>query len=152
MLVGIGTGDVDYDSKWLASKLLALKLFPELEEEPWGWKKGVAEAGGEVLCGEFVVRPLTARARSAVLTSRRDALSPVSQFTLMANTKKGSKPDFHGAMVSYKLKREGVEALSRLADLPRLAFRPARRARGCMRSSCATSERSMHRKRSTTDA
>lgn len=28
----------------------------------------------------------------------RSDITPVSQFTLLANTKKGSKPDFHGAL------------------------------------------------------
>ena len=37
------------------------------------WKHSVRDVAGEVLC--------------------------VSQFTLLANTRKGSKPDFHRAMV-----------------------------------------------------
>ncbi|ORY90134.1 D-Tyr tRNAtyr deacylase-like domain-containing protein [Leucosporidium creatinivorum] len=72
VLVGIGTNDTAYEMGWLSQKLLAMKLFPDNAEESWGWKKGVAEIEGEVLC--------------------------VSQFTLCANVKKGSKPDFHGAM------------------------------------------------------
>ncbi|BGP28366.1 D-tyrosyl-tRNA(Tyr) deacylase [Rhodotorula toruloides] len=71
-LVGIGASDTDYESQWLATKLLALKVFPEDEEgESWGWKKSVVEADYEILC--------------------------VSQFTLQANLRKGAKPDFHGA-------------------------------------------------------
>jgi len=38
----------------------------------WQWKHNVQDINGEVLC--------------------------VSQFTLLASTKKGSKPDFHGAL------------------------------------------------------
>lgn len=43
------------------------------------WKKNVQEIDGEVLC--------------------------VSQFTLLASTKKGNKPDFHGAAGSDEAKR-----------------------------------------------
>ncbi|GAA5923758.1 D-tyrosyl-tRNA(Tyr) deacylase [Sporobolomyces koalae] len=74
-LIGIGTDDTTHESEWLASKILGMRLFPDDQEgESWGWKKSVVDAGYEVLC--------------------------VSQFTLMANLKKGSKPDFHGAMGS----------------------------------------------------
>ncbi|KAF3058012.1 D-tyrosyl-tRNA(Tyr) deacylase [Daldinia childiae] len=43
------------------------------------WKKSVMDISGEVLC--------------------------VSQFTLLASTKKGNKPDFHGAMGGEEAKR-----------------------------------------------
>lgn len=71
-LIGISTTDTAYESTWLASKLLGLKVFPEDKDgEVWGWKNSVVDAGYEVLC--------------------------VSQFTLYANLRMGSKPDFHGA-------------------------------------------------------
>ncbi|BGP12254.1 hypothetical protein JCM10213_000053 [Rhodosporidiobolus nylandii] len=74
-LIGIGTQDTEWESQWLASKILAMKLFPEDKDgETWGWKNSVVDAGYEVLC--------------------------VSQFTLQANLRKGAKPDFHGAMGS----------------------------------------------------
>ncbi|GAA5858352.1 hypothetical protein JCM8547_004662 [Rhodosporidiobolus lusitaniae] len=74
-LIGVGTGDTEHEREWLASKILGMKLFPEDKDgEVWGWKKSVVDADYEVLC--------------------------VSQFTLMANLRKGSKPDFHGAMSS----------------------------------------------------
>lgn len=53
VLVGIGTNDTTYEMGWLSQKLLAMKLFPDAAEESWGWKKGVAEIDGEVLCGEL---------------------------------------------------------------------------------------------------
>ncbi|GAA5975110.1 hypothetical protein JCM11641_000040 [Rhodosporidiobolus odoratus] len=72
-LIGISTTDTEYEREWLATKILNLKLFPEDKDgESWGWKNSVLDAGYEVLC--------------------------VSQFTLQANLRKGSKPDFHGAM------------------------------------------------------
>lgn len=52
VLVGIGTSDTPFEMEWLASKLLAMRLFPDEADEAWGWKKGVADIDGEVLCGE----------------------------------------------------------------------------------------------------
>lgn len=49
------------------------------------WKTNVKEIQGEILC--------------------------VSQFTLMANTSKGSKPDFHRAMVHISLFLSAVREL-----------------------------------------
>ena len=52
-LIGISTTDTAYESTWLASKLLGLKVFPEDKDgEVWGWKNSVVDAGYEVLCGE----------------------------------------------------------------------------------------------------
>ncbi|GAA5882799.1 hypothetical protein JCM16303_002464 [Sporobolomyces ruberrimus] len=90
-LIGIGTGDTEHESKWLASKLLNLRVFPEDKPEgeaQWGWKRSVIDADYEVLC--------------------------VSQFTLMANLKKGSKPDFHGAMSSETSKQMYLDFLQEL--------------------------------------
>ncbi|GAA5993765.1 hypothetical protein JCM5350_000230 [Sporobolomyces pararoseus] len=90
-LIGIGTNDTEHESKWLASKLLGMRLFPEDKEgESWGWKRSVVDAGYEVLC--------------------------VSQFTLMANLKKGSKPDFHGAMSSETSKQMYLDFLQDLRE------------------------------------
>lgn len=64
---------LSFDLYWNADNLaFRLKLFPDEESSEWGWQKTSAEAQTEILC--------------------------VSQFTLLANTKKGGKPDFHGAM------------------------------------------------------
>lgn len=43
------------------------------------------------------------KARSHAINPRADIL-PVSQFTLLASTKKGNKPDFHGAAGGEKAK------------------------------------------------
>ncbi|KAJ3369255.1 MCM DNA helicase complex subunit [Kappamyces sp. JEL0680] len=68
-LVGITRGDTKEDVEYIASKILSLKLFPNAEGVEW--KESVASLGGGVLS--------------------------VSQFTLFASTKKGTKPDFHRA-------------------------------------------------------
>lgn len=50
-LIGVGTHDTDYEAKWLSSKLLAMRLFPEDKNgEEWGWKYSVQDAEYEVLC------------------------------------------------------------------------------------------------------
>jgi D-tyrosyl-tRNA(Tyr) deacylase len=63
---------------------LSLKVF----SNPSGdmWKANVKDIQGEILC--------------------------VSQFTLMANTSKGNKPDFHRAMVRVSVTRWQQAALS----------------------------------------
>ena len=52
---------------------LSLRIFNDTIDPSVMWKKSVKDINGEILC--------------------------VSQFTLMANTTKGNKPDFHRAMV-----------------------------------------------------
>jgi len=70
VLVGIGVDDNVSDVENLTKKILSLRVF----SNPSGdmWKENVKDIQGEILC--------------------------VSQFTLMANTSKGKKPDFHRAM------------------------------------------------------
>ncbi|OJA17033.1 hypothetical protein AZE42_03557 [Rhizopogon vesiculosus] len=69
VLVGIGTDDTLTDVETLSSKILNIRVF---DANGAMWKSSVKDIAGEVLC--------------------------VSQFTLMANTTKGNKPDFHRAM------------------------------------------------------
>ncbi|KAI0062369.1 D-tyrosyl-tRNA deacylase, partial [Artomyces pyxidatus] len=70
VLVGIGTDDTASDVEVLTKKIMSLRVFSDESESMW--KRNVKQIDGEVLC--------------------------VSQFTLMANTSKGNKPDFHRAM------------------------------------------------------
>ncbi|KIW69142.1 D-tyrosyl-tRNA(Tyr) deacylase [Phialophora macrospora] len=69
VLAAIGPNDTRKDAESMAAKIVKMKLWPD--ESGSHWKKSVKDVGGEILC--------------------------VSQFTLMANTRKGNKPDFHGA-------------------------------------------------------
>ncbi|KAG1723709.1 D-Tyr tRNAtyr deacylase-like domain-containing protein [Suillus lakei] len=71
VLVGIGTDDTLADVETLTNKILNIRVF---DANGTMWKSSVKDIAGEVLC--------------------------VSQFTLMANTTKGNKPDFHRAMSS----------------------------------------------------
>ncbi|KAL2130900.1 hypothetical protein VTI74DRAFT_5806 [Chaetomium olivicolor] len=77
ILAAVAPGDTEKEAESLAAKVLKLKLWDD--ESGGRWKRSVKDINGEVLC--------------------------VSQFTLLASTKKGSKPDFHGAMGGDDAKR-----------------------------------------------
>ncbi len=68
VLLGIEEADGNEDVEWLAGKIAALRIFPDATTP---WARSVVESGGEVLL--------------------------VSQFTLHASTKKGTKPSWHRA-------------------------------------------------------
>lgn len=65
ILVGVGEGDDQADARWLASKTLALRIFDDSEGV---MNRSVVDCGGDVLA--------------------------VSQFTLMASTRKGNRPSY----------------------------------------------------------
>ncbi|MCJ1273970.1 D-tyrosyl-tRNA(Tyr) deacylase [Puttea exsequens] len=70
----------------MASKVLKMKLWPD-ETGATKWKQSVQDIEGEVLCGSLSRHSITLSVLRLI----------VSQFTLLASTKKGNKPDFHGA-------------------------------------------------------
>ena len=65
ILVGIAEGDTEGDVEWLAAKTAAMRIFPD---ENGVMNRSVTEIDGEALA--------------------------VSQFTLMASTKKGNRPSY----------------------------------------------------------
>ena len=65
ILVGIQADDTDEDINWLTSKIVNLRIF---DDENGVMNKSILESGGEILV--------------------------VSQFTLMARTKKGNRPSY----------------------------------------------------------
>ncbi len=65
LLVGVAKGDGEAEADWLAEKVAGLRVFADGEGK---MNLGVQEAGGEVLA--------------------------VSQFTLLADTRKGKRPSF----------------------------------------------------------
>lgn len=68
VLVGVGTDDTAEDADYLAGKLVRLRIF---DDEAGVMNRDVVQAGGEVLA--------------------------VSQFTLMASTRRGNRPSYIGA-------------------------------------------------------
>ncbi|KAL8906776.1 MAG: hypothetical protein Q9207_001831 [Kuettlingeria erythrocarpa] len=69
VFAAVAPEDTTKEVESMAAKVLKMKMWPD--EAGGTWKRSVQDIKGEVLC--------------------------VSQFTLLASTKKGLKPDFHGA-------------------------------------------------------
>jgi D-tyrosyl-tRNA(Tyr) deacylase len=68
VLLGVGNADSDDDARWLAEKIVSLRVF---EDEAGKMNRSVVEVAGGVLV--------------------------VSQFTLLASTRKGARPSYNDA-------------------------------------------------------
>ena len=87
ILVGIQADDTDEDIAWLASKIVNLRIF---DDENGVMNKSILETEGEILA--------------------------VSQFTLMARTKKGNRPSYIDAeptAISVPLYEKFVSTLNK---------------------------------------
>lgn len=85
-LIGIESNDSSQDLEYIAKKILGLRLWPDDAGKPWS--HNVAQAKGSILC--------------------------VSQFTLSARTRKGTKPDFSRAMAPDRAKSMYEEFMTTL--------------------------------------
>ena len=92
VLLGVGTEDTEADIEYLAGKLVRLRIF---DDEAGVMNRDVVQAGGEVLV--------------------------VSQFTLMASTRKGNRPSYiHAApeAVSRPLYERFTDRVAELLGRP----------------------------------
>ncbi|KAI0958051.1 hypothetical protein AcW1_006239 [Taiwanofungus camphoratus] len=89
VLVGIGKDDTAADVETMCKKILSLRVFSDASGAMW--KKSVKDIEGDILC--------------------------VSQFTLLANTTKGNKPDFHRAMGTEPSRQLYSSFLERMINL-----------------------------------
>ena len=90
VLLGVGTDDTDEDLEYLAGKLVRLRIF---DDEAGVMNRDIVQASGEILV--------------------------VSQFTLMASTRKGNRPSYiHAApeAVSRPLYERFVARIAELLD------------------------------------
>jgi len=85
----VSKDDTIKDSEQTASKLLKMKLWDD--DNGGRWKRSVQDIEGEVLC--------------------------VSQFTLLASTKKGNKPDFHKSASGSKARDLYTAFFAKVQDL-----------------------------------
>ncbi|KAJ7811607.1 D-Tyr tRNAtyr deacylase-like domain-containing protein [Mycena olivaceomarginata] len=69
LMVLVGIDDTESDVSTLTNKILCLRVFSDPADSAKMWKTNVKDIDGDILC--------------------------VSQFTLLAETRKGNKPDFH---------------------------------------------------------
>lgn len=109
VLLGVEPEDTAADIEWLAGKITSLRLFADATG---AWNLSVVESGGEVLV--------------------------VSQFTLFASTKKGTKPSWHRAA-----KPDFAEPMCRqfVAELGKLLPRPVQTGRfGAMMEVTSTND------------
>jgi D-tyrosyl-tRNA(Tyr) deacylase len=70
VLIGVAAGDTQAEARRLAEKIAGLRIFPDNEGK---FNRDVREAGGEILA--------------------------ISQFTLLADARKGRRPSFVGAFI-----------------------------------------------------
>lgn len=68
VLLGVGQGDTEADAQWLADKIVALRIFEDADGK---MNRSVVDVAGGILV--------------------------VSQFTLFASTRKGTRPSFNDA-------------------------------------------------------
>ena len=88
ILLGVGPDDDDSDLEWLSQKIAKLRIFTD---EAGKMNRSVQDIGGGVLV--------------------------VSQFTLFASTKKGTRPAFIGAAPPDKAEHDYLDFVERLRAL-----------------------------------
>lgn len=86
VLLGVSKGDVDHDADWMSDKIAGLRAFADDEGK---MNRSVVEAGGSVLV--------------------------VSQFTLLADCRKGRRPSFVDAASPEEAERLYRRVVERLA-------------------------------------
>ncbi|MCC6415634.1 MAG: D-tyrosyl-tRNA(Tyr) deacylase [Opitutaceae bacterium] len=92
ILLGVAEGDTAADVAWLAAKTAALRIFPDAEGR---MNRSVVDTGGEVMV--------------------------ISQFTLIASTRKGTRPSFNDAAkpeIAVPLYESFVTTLAQILGRP----------------------------------
>jgi D-tyrosyl-tRNA(Tyr) deacylase len=88
VLLGVEVGDTEEDLEWLAGKLVRLRVFPDDEGR---MNRSLTESGGDLMV--------------------------VSQFTLLASTRKGNRPSWDRAAGPDEAEGMYRKAVARLQEL-----------------------------------
>lgn len=92
VFLGVASGDTADDVSWLAAKIAALRIFPD---EAGRMNRSVCDIAGEVMI--------------------------ISQFTLIASTRKGTRPSFNDAArpeAAIPLYESFVQSISAITNKP----------------------------------
>ncbi len=89
VLLGIQQGDTDDDARWLADKITALRIFEDTDGKMNLAVKDIAANKAKDFPAPFSILPSPDAGAACVLV--------VSQFTLIASTRKGARPSFNDA-------------------------------------------------------
>ena len=91
VLLGVQTGDIEADAVWLAEKTAALRIFPDADGK-------MNLSLRDLLASSIAAVPQPSSSISHIPTSASVAGAlVVSQFTLLASTRKGTRPSFNDA-------------------------------------------------------
>ncbi|KAI9780679.1 MAG: D-tyrosyl-tRNA(Tyr) deacylase [Geoglossum umbratile] len=96
VFAAIAAGDTQREADILASKVVKTKMWDG--EDGARWKQSVRDINGEVLCSTLAPHI------NHIVVFPNKKFPTVSQFTLLASTSKGFKPDFHRAMAGDQAK------------------------------------------------
>lgn len=94
VLLGIGQGDTPAEADWLADKIAGLRIFADADVAP-------AAGPGATTAASAGERELALKQKGNMNRSLREVgggLLVISQFTLYADTSRGRRPSFTGAM------------------------------------------------------
>ncbi len=96
VLLGIAPADTDADAQWLAEKICALRIFPDADGK---MNRSVRDLAPAEPVGAALRRDSDSDSvsRLSALKSQLPPLLVVSQFTLFASTRKGTRPSFNDA-------------------------------------------------------
>jgi D-tyrosyl-tRNA(Tyr) deacylase len=101
VLLGVAQGDTDADAQWLAGKICALRIF---QDEDGKMNLSLKDLAAAEVAPASSRHPIDGRLEAGATPAVRSPFSDlrplllvISQFTLIASTRKGTRPSFNDA-------------------------------------------------------